>query len=354
MSSAQKSIVILVPGFPGSEAETDCLPAVQNFVKAISQRNPDIAVHVISFQYPFRRDCYLWNGATVHALAGMNKRFPFRFRTWFQAAREVRRLMASHEVLAVHSFWLAECTYVAAWLARTSGTRHIATICGQDALAANPYLKHLGFEKMIVTANSENAAKAFSENTGRRVDHVIPAGLDTEAKAAQTEITDRSIDVLGVGSLSPIKNFGLFLDVVASLTMKYPDLRCMILGEGPERPSLERQIREQRLTSVVRLAGHIPREKVLSTMRKSKILLHTASYEGQGYVFLEALASGMRVVSLDVGYTGNGAGAFVCKSEEEMKERLQMILASPFAPAAVHVKSIDDTARAYEEIYGLR
>src|SRR6267142_134056 len=107
ISERRKVIVLLVPGFPASEAETDCLPAVQNFVKAVASRNPDVAVHVVSFQYPFEQSGYDWNGVTVHALAGRNKRFPIRFRTWLQAAWRVRRLVNAHHVIALHSFWLA-------------------------------------------------------------------------------------------------------------------------------------------------------------------------------------------------------------------------------------------------------
>ena len=65
ISERRKVIVLLVPGFPASEAETDCLPAVQNFVKTIASRNPDVAVHVFSFQYPFERRDYSWSGAQM-------------------------------------------------------------------------------------------------------------------------------------------------------------------------------------------------------------------------------------------------------------------------------------------------
>src|SRR5437773_469775 len=131
----RESIVLLVPGFPGSEPETDCLPPLQNFVKALARRNPDLAIHVVSFQYPFRRDVYTWHGVTVHALDGRNKSFPLRILTWLKAVHRVRRLMKSHRVIALHSMWLAECTAVASWIARLSGTKHVASIRGQDALS---------------------------------------------------------------------------------------------------------------------------------------------------------------------------------------------------------------------------
>jgi glycosyltransferase involved in cell wall biosynthesis len=355
MRSAErrKSIIMLVPGFPANEAETDCLPPVQNFVKAVASRNPDVAVHVVSFHYPFRRGRYVWNGAMVHALAGRNKRFPMRLWSWLQAAGRVRQLIKSHQVIALHSFWLAECTYVAAWLARLTATKHIATICGQDALSENPYLKWLQLDKMTTTAGSEGAAEAFRDSTGRHVDYIIPTGLDSQALAAHQETSARSIDILGVGSLSPIKEFNSFLEVIAVLAADHTGLRCVIIGDGPERPMLEQKINEAGLLNIVRLAGHISREEVLSTMRQARILLHPAGYEGQGYVFLEALASGMRVVCRDVGYTGNGAGAYRCKSTAEILDVLRMLLSSPLENQEVSVESIDCTARSFEKLYGI-
>src|SRR5262249_18516981 len=108
-NSRGRSIILLVPAFPASETETHWLPPIQNFAKEIRRRRSDLSMHVISFQYPYKSGTYLWNECTVHALAGKNRRFPLRFKTWFQAMRHVRRIAASENVIALHSFWLAEC-----------------------------------------------------------------------------------------------------------------------------------------------------------------------------------------------------------------------------------------------------
>ncbi len=352
--SNRRLLVYLVPGFPANEGETHWVPPIQNFIKAVIQRNPHVDVHVISFHYPDHRGTYRWNGAMVHALGGMNKRFPLRFVTWMRAARQVQTLMKAGTIVTLHSHWLAECTYVAGWLARTTGARHVATIHGQDALPANPYLRHFRFERMIVTAVSENAAMAFSKSTGRRVNHTIPTGLDYSARTLRDWLPERTIDILGVGSLIPLKGFREFLEIVRLLSAEYPALRCMIIGDGPERAALEKQIQRNEMSGVVTLAGALPRESVLKTMRTAKILLHTSHYEGQGYVFLEALAAGMRVVSFDVGYAGRGEAVYRCGSIEDMLQTLRCLLASPLDEISVEVESIDETAAAFESIYGIR
>jgi glycosyltransferase involved in cell wall biosynthesis len=343
---------MLIPGFPARADETDCLPAVQEFVKAIGRRNPEVAVHVVSFHYPYKAGTSAWNGVQVRALAGRNRPFPLRYLTWWQAEAHVRRLMRTENVRVLHSFWLAECTYVAARLAKVSGIRHVATICGQDALPENPYLKRLRFSGMTITAGSPRAADAFYRSTGRQVDRIIPTGLDTSALSRAPEGSRRTIDILGAGSLSVVKDFGSFVDIVAAVAAGRPSLRCVILGDGPERAALERRIAAHGLTDVVKLAGHVRREEVLATMRTARILLHTSRYEGQGYVLLEALDSGMRVVCRDVGYTGGHAAAIACTSDEEMVAQLAALLDAPAAaPEPAGVETIDSTARAIEEIY---
>jgi len=208
-------VIILVPGFPGNESETDCLPPVQNFVKVLAQRNPGISIEVVSFQYPFTARTYLWHGATVQAIGGGSKPFPWRLRSWMRASWHVYQAMRQRKVVVLHSMWLAECTYVASWISRWSGAKHVASIRGQDALEQNPYLRHLPFARMTITAGSENAARAFEKSTGRKVDRIVPSGLDTESMHLQSDSGRRTIDILGVGSLSPIKDYSSFLDIVS-------------------------------------------------------------------------------------------------------------------------------------------
>ena len=352
--SGQKSLVLFVPGFPASESETDCVPPVQEFVKAVARRNPGLALHVVSFHYPFQAGRYRWNGVQVHALGGRNSRFPLRLRTWLRAATLFRRLTKAYDVVALHSFWLAECSYVGSRLAGGSAIRHVATIRGQDALPENPYLRRLPLDRMTITSCSFTAADVFGKATGRRVDHVVPTGIDASSLPALDLAANRPLDILGVGSLAPPKDFKSFIEVMSQAAADRPSIRSMILGDGPERASLEALVRERRLTEAVQFAGHVSREQVLHSMRSSKILLHTSLYEGQGYVFLEALASGMRVVCRDVGYTGNGREAYRCSSTGEMAAVLRKLLdAPPVAARDVYIEDIEGTASAFENIYGL-
>lgn len=353
MTANEASIIFLIPGFPEDEADTTCLPAVQNYVAAFAEAHPEWETHVIAFQYPYTRRTYRWKNATVHALGGANRRGWPRLRTWRRAAQAVWRLHRQSDIRILHSFWLTECTWVAQWLGIGLRLRHVASIGGQDAKAGNPYLKRLRLDRLTLTAGSAFAAETFAEHAGRRVDSVIPLGLDTGHLRRIAPPRERDIDVLGVGSLVPVKNYAAFLDVIAHLVPTFPHLRACIVGEGPLHDALQQMIVEKKLEAHVVLAGALPRDEVFRCMLRSTVFLHPSQYESQGYVFLEARFAGLPVVCFDVGHPGDDAFVFRCTTLPAMTDTVAALLAGPSTFPSACVLSVEDTVRAFEPLYGL-
>jgi glycosyltransferase involved in cell wall biosynthesis len=86
-------------------------------------------------------------------------------------------------------------------------------------------------------------------------------------------------------------------------------------------------------------------------MMRSKILLHPSEYESQGYVFLEALASGMYVVCRDVGAPGASRKVSRCSTTREMADVIHRLLLTEMDHEPESVPSAADTVEAYGEIY---
>jgi L-malate glycosyltransferase len=72
------------------------------------------------------------------------------------------------------------------------------------------------------------------------------------------------------------------------------------MGDGPERPILEEKIEQYGLKSRITLAGRVGEEK-FQLMTAADIYVSTAIHEGFGLVFLEAMESGLPVLSYDNG-----------------------------------------------------
>jgi glycosyltransferase involved in cell wall biosynthesis len=89
------------------------------------------------------------------------------------------------------------------------------------------------------------------------------------------------------------------IDVAVRALPALPDDSVLVvLGEGPERPALERLARELGVERRVFLPGRVP--DVAAWLRRAALLVHPARWEGFGLAVLEAMLAGLPVVASDV------------------------------------------------------
>lgn len=290
-------ICILTPGFPAHAQDDTCMPYLQDYLRNLQEIHPETRISVISFQYPFSRRRYTWQGMDVYPLGGRNSRLR-KPLTWRRAMRTFQALHRAHPVTVLHSFWLQEATRLGQRMSRESGVPLVATIMGQDAFPKNRHLRRLDFTRMQVTALSERSADAFRQSTGHPVDAILPFALHTPLAWQDTHPDpERPIDIIGVGSLIRLKKYDRFLRVLRLLVDHRPQLRAVLIGDGPERRRLQAMARALDIADNLEFLGNLPRADVLAHMARAKVLLHPSLSEGHGYVFDEALSRGLHIVS---------------------------------------------------------
>ena len=97
------------------------------------------------------------------------------------------------------------------------------------------------------------------------------------------------------------------------LKKKHNNIKALIIGQDYSDGKWEQLILENDLTENVELLGLLPNSEVLKYMQQAKVLVHTSTFESQGYVFLEALKNGMQVVSRQVGIAKKGSKWFIAE-----------------------------------------
>ncbi|MCA9248190.1 MAG: glycosyltransferase [Planctomycetales bacterium] len=102
--------------------------------------------------------------------------------------------------------------------------------------------------------------------------------------------------ILSVGRLASQKDFATLVRAFAALRERR-EARLLILGEGPERRSLETLIESLGLADDVRLPGFIGNP--FPFMRRARVFAMSSRYEGLPCVLAEALACGARIVATD-------------------------------------------------------
>jgi teichuronic acid biosynthesis glycosyltransferase TuaC len=104
-------------------------------------------------------------------------------------------------------------------------------------------------------------------------------------------------EILAVGTLLPSKGHDLVLRAMAKLTPSFPQLRCMIIGEGPDNTRLQALARDLGIRQRVTFAGRQSRLEVAKAMRRCSLFALPSRNEGLGCVYLEAMSCGKPVIA---------------------------------------------------------
>lgn len=347
MKNNNQHIVFLTPGFAESEADSTTIPALQVFLKSIRNALPNAKLTLLAFQFPFTKKTYDWHGIEVIPLNGKNKRWR-KLRTWRKAAKTLKKLHKRQKIDTIHSFWIGECARIGQKFADRYKLNHVVTVMGQDATIKNSHGVYLKDANAKIVTLSENHHKALQANYELN-STIIPWHLDISEFPVLQENT---IDILGVGSLNTIKNYGDFIDIISALAKTHKNLNVTIIGDGEARNEIETKIQNLQLENTISLLGKLPRTEVFQKMAKSKILLHTSVYESFGFVFLEALYSGMQLVSYNVGLAKASQNWHVCESKAELIEACTQLLSQENgAKKRVVLSSETETINAYLSLY---
>ena len=115
----------------------------------------------------------------------------------------------------------------------------------------------------------------------------------------QVTTASRVFRIVTAGRLNPQKGFHLLIDAIASVRQEFQEVefRLAILGDGPHRKNLEKQIVTLNLGDTVHLTGF--QENAIAWYRSADVFVLPSLVEGMPNVLLEAMACGTPVISSD-------------------------------------------------------
>jgi len=321
-----KTLVILSPAFPANESEEQSpwVPAKQALIRSLNRNFPTLEIIIITFHYPANTTEYFWQGNRVIPLGKNNKKRAHSLVLWYNAFKRLQRLKKSRNLLGIISFWCTECCLVGSYFGRIYGIRHLCWISGQDAKKDNRFVKRIRPKANELVAMSDFLTDAFYTNHSIRPQYLIPDAIETTLFPA--EQFNRTIDILGAGNLTPLKQYTIFVAVIASIKSKITNLNAVLCGKGIEEQKIKEQVQQHELENTIRLTGLLSHKEVLLLMKQTKILLHTSAYEGFGNVCIEALYAGAHVISFTKPMKENIPHWHIVSTKEEMIAKALNIL----------------------------
>lgn len=125
---------------------------------------------------------------------------------------------------------------------------------------------------------------------------VIETALVERVRRVRREARDPVPTVIGMGRLTAQKDFGLLLRAFAAVRRDRV-ARLVLLGEGEERPALERLAAELGIADDVSLPGFVP--DPMPEVARATVFVLSSAWEGLPGALIQALACGIPLVATD-------------------------------------------------------
>jgi len=125
------------------------------------------------------------------------------------------------------------------------------------------------------------------------------SGVDREELKRSLGITGKKVVGI-VGRLAPQKGHTILLDAVLEIMRKIPDVAFVVVGDGPERTSLEEKARKLNINQNILWIGSKQQKEVFELYSVMDMFVMPSLYEGFGLAAAEAMAAGLPVVGTRV------------------------------------------------------
>ncbi len=249
-------------------------------------------------------------------------------------------------------------------LRRAGAARLVALTHGHEAgwsgvPGGSPLLRRIGDGVDVVTYLGEytraRIAAALSPAAAARMRRLAPGvdaerfrpGLDAGAVRERYGLGDRPV-VVCVSRLMPRKGQDVLVEALPLVRERVPGASLLLVGSGPYRRRLERQVDRLGLRDHVVLTGSVPRAELPLHYAAGDVFAMPCrtrnrglDVEGLGIVYLEASATGLPVVAGDSGgapdavLDGRTGHVVDGRDVRAVAERVAGLLADPAAAGAL-------------------
>ncbi|WP_203332250.1 glycosyltransferase family 4 protein [Planococcus beigongshangi] len=242
----------------------------------------------------------------------------------------------------------------------------------QNWLIYYPIEKWLSkYTDVLLTINKEDYTRAKKFFKAKRIEYIPGVGLDIKkynnfeiedlVKQRELGVPENAFVVLSVGELNKNKNHEVIIKALAKL--KDPNIYYLICGQGPLKQYLETISIENGVKKQVIMLGY--RKDIAEICKVADIFAFPSKREGLGLAALEAMASGLPIVTSNIhgikDYSEDGKSGFSLDSGDVtgfskkimiLKDNLQLRHSmGKYNMQVVKKYSIENTLEKLNEIY---
>ncbi len=165
---------------------------------------------------------------------------------------------------------------------------------------------------VFISVSRQTTERLLAAGVRKPVQTVLP-GIDLESISAVSR-NGSCNDVIYAGRLLDHKNVDLLIRAIAKVKQEHPQVKCVVIGEGPEKPFLENLVDSLGLKDNIKLRSFLDSHHDLyGFIKASKMLVLPSVREGFGLIVAEANACDVPVITTD--HDNNAARHLIIEGE---------------------------------------
>jgi glycosyltransferase involved in cell wall biosynthesis len=158
-------------------------------------------------------------------------------------------------------------------------------------------------QNVVLTSEMKTALDTFLGKNHKSKNRVIPNGCPAEQFHPDNGSKETRFTILFVGRFQAVKQPMILLKALKILKAGNIDFSVKMLGDGPLRPKLEAYAKKHHLNDHVNFGGWVSKEELAEMYQKSHVMVVCSRFEAFSVAMLEALFSGLYLISTPVSGT---------------------------------------------------
>lgn len=302
---------------------------------------------------------------------------------WRGLCAAARRSVANPRKTLLHLFHFTEALMVGRWMQQQAIT-HLHVHFATAAASVASLVKTVFPVTLSMTVHGpDEFANVRDENFAEKVQatdfvvcishfarsqtmqHSAPAnwsklevarlGVDPSLYAtAAGSKAGEAFTILCVGRLTPAKGQHLLLEAVARLKHEGEHVRLVLIGDGPDRASLEQLAASHNLGAAAVFCGALNQDEVRAAYQRCDAFVLPSFAEGIPVVLMEAMAFGLpcvtsRIAGIPELITDGETGLLTAASDlDDLTARLRLLIHDPALRADLGVRGRARVCEAYD------
>lgn len=341
-----KNLLLIIPTFPSpNKTNTYMVPFIQQFIAGFKTHHPNVKLTIYTLYGD--KNNYLWNNISVIPLNCKKGNLIIKLFCFLKSIFVLIRQILKNETSGILSFWYSETAIIANIVSFITSIPHYSWLQGQDVKRSNKYMRYFPPKPDNLIALSKFQNDYLYKEFGFYASTVNYISINPSF-FPEINSSYRKIDIIGIGSFIPLKNFKLFLEVILKLKNTYTNINVALIGNGSQENELKTFCIENNLEKNVSFLGLLSHKETLNNMNNAKILLHTSSFEGGSAVIHEALFLGCQVIGRIPLIEQKKIPFYCCNSLNEITKKVITLLQKQ-QPIKQHIpqRQVDSTKKIY-------